>query len=427
MLSRRVLLGTAAAADVLPASRGRAQQEPIRIGVLNDQSGLYRDFGGPTSALAARMAVEDFGGKVFGRPIEVIDADHQNKADLASAIARGWFDRQGVTAIADLTNSAVALAVQQLARERGKITLLTGPATTKLTNEECSPTGFHWVFDTYSQATGTAKAMLAEGGKTWFLLVADYAFGHQLAHDLRDVVSAGGGQVVGEVLHPLSTPDFASFLLQAQTSKAQVIGLANGGGDTINAIKQAAEFGITRGGQKLAGLVIVGLETARGLVFTESFYWDMNEATRAWSKRFFARAGRMPGMVQAGTYSSVMHYLNSMQAAGTTEGVAVAAQMHALPVDDFFAKGRVREDGRLLHDFFLAEVKAPSARLLRRGTTTRFVASSRRRTQPSRSRNPSARSSSSNTYATRLAPSRRSCLKSKKFNCPSAVAMVGLS
>jgi branched-chain amino acid transport system substrate-binding protein len=264
------------------------------------------------------LAAEDFGGNVFGRPVEVIDADHQNKADLASAIARGWFDRQGVTAIADLTNSAVALAVQQLARERGKITLLTGPATTKLTNEECSPTGFHWVFDTYSQATGTAKAMLAEGGKTWFLLVADYAFGHQLAHDLRDVISAGGGQVVGEVLHPLSTPDFASFLLQAQASKAQVIGLANGGDDTINAVKQAAEFGITRGGQKLAGLVIVisivhglALEIARGLVFTESFYWDMNEATRAWSKRFFARAGRMPGMVQAGTYSSVMHYLRS--------------------------------------------------------------------------------------------------------------------
>ena len=287
MLSRRGLLGTVAAATILPASVGRAQQEPIRIGVLNDQSGLYRDFGGPTSVLAARMAVEDFGSNVFGRPIEVIDADHQNKADLASAIARNWFDRQGVTAIADLTNSAAALAVQQLARERGKITLLTGPATTKLTNEECSPTGFHWAFDTYSQATGTAKAMLAEGGKSWFLLVADYAFGRQLAHDLRDVVTAGGGQVVGEVLHPLSTPDFASFLLQAQTSKAQVIGLANGGDDTINAIKQAAEFGITRGGQKLAGLVIVisivhglGLETARGLVFTESFYWDMNEATR---------------------------------------------------------------------------------------------------------------------------------------------------
>jgi branched-chain amino acid transport system substrate-binding protein len=209
--------------------------------------------------------------------------------------------------------------------------------------------------------------MLAEGGKTWFLLVADYAFGHQMAHDLRAVISAGGGQIVGEALHPLSTPDFASFLLQAQASKAQVIGLANGGDDTTNAVKQAAEFGITRGGQKLAGLVIVisivhglGLEIARGLVFTESFYWDMNEATRAWSKRFFARAGRMPGMVQAGTYSSVMHYLKSMQAAGTTEGAAVAAQMHALPVDDFFAKGRVREDGRLLHDFFLAEVKSPS-------------------------------------------------------------------
>ena len=367
MLSRRGLIGTVATATILPASVGRAQQEPIRIGVLNDQSGLYRDFGGPTSVLAARMAVEDFGSNVFGRPIEVIDADHQNKADLASAIARNWFDRQGVTAIADLTNSAAALAVQQLARERGKITLLTGPATTKLTNEECSPTGFHWAFDTYSQATGTAKAMLAEGGKSWFLLAADYAFGRQLAHDLREVVTAGGGQVVGEAFHPLSTPDFASFLLQAQTSKAQVIGLANGGDDTTNAIKQAAEFGITRGGQKLAGLVIVisivhglGLETAHGLVLTESFYWDMNEGTRAWSKCLFARAGRMPGMVQAATYSSVMHYLKSMQAAGTPEGIMVAARMRALPVDDFFAKGRVREDGRLLHDFFLAEVKAPS-------------------------------------------------------------------
>jgi branched-chain amino acid transport system substrate-binding protein len=366
-LSRRVLLGTVAAATFPLPYHSRAGQASIRVGVLNDQSGLYRDFGGPTSVLAARMAAEDFGGSVLGCPIEVVDADHQNKPDVASAIARAWFDRQDVAAIADLTNSAVSLAVQQLARERGKITLMTGPATTKLTNEECSPTGFHWVFDTYSQATGTAKAMLAEGGKTWFLLVADYSFGHQLAHDLRTVITAGGGQVVGEALHPLSTSDFASFLLQAQTSKAQVIGLANGGDDTINAIKQAAEFGITRGDQKLAGLVIVisiihglGLETARGLVFTESFYWDMNEATRAWSKRFFARAGRMPGMVQAGTYSSVMHYLKSMQAAGTIEGPAVAAQMHALPVDDFFAKGEVRADGRLLHDFYLAEVKAPS-------------------------------------------------------------------
>ena len=312
----------------------------------------------------ARHALGLFASKAAGNSTGADEAFREAKK---TALQRKKEKLRETSAIADLTNSAVALAVQQLARERSKITLLTGPATTKLTNEGCSPTGFHWVFDTYSQATGTAKATLAEGGKTWFLLVADYAFGHQLAYDLRAVISAGGGQVVGEVLHPLSTPDFASFLLQAQASKAQVIGLANGGDDTINAVKQAAEFGITRGGQKLAGLVIVisivhglGLEIARGLVFTASFYWDMNEATRAWSKRFFARAGRMPGMVQAGTYSSVMHYLKSMLAAGTTEGAAVAVQMHALPVDDFFAKGRVREDGRLLHDFFLAEVKAPS-------------------------------------------------------------------
>jgi branched-chain amino acid transport system substrate-binding protein len=364
-LSRRALLGSATAGTLLGANSW-ADQGLVRIGVLNDQSGLYRDFGGPTSVLAARMAVEDFGGSVLGRQIDVIDADHQNKPDVASAIARTWFDTQGVTAIADLTNSAVALAVQQLARGRGKITLLTGPATTQLTNEQCSPTGFHWVFDTYSQAAGTAKAMVAEGGKTWFLLVADYAFGHQMARDLRSIISTNGGKVVGEARHPLSTADFSAFLLQAKASNAQVIGLANGGNDTVNAVKQAAEFGITQHGQKLAGLVIVistvhalGLKTAQGLVFTESFYWNMNDATRAWSKQFFARAGVMPGMVQAGTYSAVSHYLKGVKAAGTTEGPAVAPQMHAIPVEDFFAHGRIRSDGRLMHDFFLAEVKAP--------------------------------------------------------------------
>jgi branched-chain amino acid transport system substrate-binding protein len=366
-VARRALLGAAAIAGVpsLPRS-GRTQQRPIRIGVLNDQTGLYRDFSGPTSVLAARMAAEDIGGSVLGRPIEVIDADHQNKPDVAAAIARAWFDREGVSAVAALTNSAVALAVQRLAHERGKITLLTGPATTKLTNDDCSPTGFHWVFDTYSQAVGTAKAMVAEGGKRWFLLVADYAFGQQMAADLRRVVTASGGTVVGEVRHPLSTPDFSSFLLQAKTSGAQVIGLANGGDDTVNCVKQAAEFGIQRGGQKIAGLVVVisivhalGLATAQGLVFTEAFYWDDNDATRAWSRRFAAQAARMPGMVQAGTYSSVLHYLKAMAAAGTDDGAAVAMAMRQMPVDDFFAKGRIREDGWLLHDFFLAEVKSP--------------------------------------------------------------------
>ena len=365
-LSRRTLIGSA----VLAASGSpsvRAQAPAIRIGVLNDQSGLYADFGGPTSVLAARMAVEDHGGKALGRPVEVIAADHQNKPDVATAIARSWFDRENVTAIADLTNSAVALAVQHLARERGKITLLTGPATTRLTNEECSPTGFHWVFDTYSQAAGTARALLAEGGRTWFLLVADYAFGHQMAIDLRSVISAGGGQVLGEVRHPLNASDFSSYLIQARASNAQIIGLANGGDDTVNAIKQAGEFGLTRGGQKLAGLVIVisivhalGLQTAQGLVFTTAYYWDLDDRTRSWAKRFFARTGRMPGMVQAGTYSAVAHYLKALDAANTDDGSTVAAKMRATPVDDMFTQGRIRADGRLVHDFLLAEVKSPS-------------------------------------------------------------------
>ena len=339
----------------------------VRIGILNDQSGPYADFGGKTSVDAARMAVEDVGGKVLGKSIEIIIGDHQNKPDVASAITRRWFDVDGVNAVAELTNSAVALAVQQIAKEQGKITLFTGPATTRLTNEDCSPTGFHWAFDTYSQAVGTARAVVAEGGKSWFLLVADYAFGHQMASDLSKVVKTSGGTVVGEVRHPLNTSDFSSFLLRAQSSKAQIIGLASAGADTINSVKQAAEYRIAAGGQKLAGLVVVisdidalGLTTANGLIFTTAFYWDRDEASRVWSKRFFERAGRMPGMIQAGTYSAVLHYLRAMEAAGTVDGRAVADKIRELPVDDFFAKGRVREDGRMTHDMYLVEVKTPS-------------------------------------------------------------------
>jgi branched-chain amino acid transport system substrate-binding protein len=339
----------------------------VRIGILNDQSGPYADFGGKTSVDAARMAAEAVGGKALGKSIEIIIGDHQNKPDVASAIARRWFDVDGVSAVAELTNSAVALAVQQIAKEQGKITLFTGPATTRLTNEDCSPTGFHWAFDTYSQAVGTARAIVAEGGKSWFLLVADYAFGHQMASDLSKVVKTSGGTVVGEVRHPLNTSDFSSFLLRAQSSKAQIIGLASAGADTINSVKQAAEYRIAAGGQKLAGLVVVisdidalGLTTANGLTFTTAFYWDRDEASRVWSKRFFERTGRMPGMVQAGTYSAVLHYVRAMQAAGTPDGKAVADKMRELPVDDFFAKGRVREDGRMIHDMYLVEVKTPS-------------------------------------------------------------------
>jgi branched-chain amino acid transport system substrate-binding protein len=351
-------------------SGGAHAQTPsgaIRIGILNDQSGPYADFGGKTSVDAARIAVEDVGGKVLGKPIEIIIGDHQNKPDVASAIARRWFDVDGVSAVAELTNSAVALAVQQIAKEKGKITLFTGPATTRLTNEDCSPTGFHWAFDTYSQAVGTARAVVAEGGKSWFLLVADYAFGHQMANDLSKVVKTSGGTVVGQVRHPLNTSDFSSFLLQAQSSKAQIIGLASAGADTINSVKQAAEYRIAAGGQKLAGLVVVisdidalGLTTANGLIFTTAFYWDRDETSRVWSKRFFERTARMPGMVQAGTYSAVLHYLKAMEAAGTADGRVVADKIRELPVDDFFAKGRVREDGRMMHDMYLVEVKTPS-------------------------------------------------------------------
>lgn len=344
-----------------------AADGPVKIGVLNDQSGLYADFGGKGSVEAARMAVQDFGGKVLGRPIEIVTADHQNKTDVGAGIARKWFDEDGVLAIADLTNSAVALATQALAKERGRITMASGPATTRLTNEDCSPTGFHWTFDTYSQAVGTARAILADGGKQWFLIVADYAFGHQLAADLTRTVTNGGGTVVGQVRHPTSTPDFSSFLLQAQASKAQIVGLANGGVDTINAVKQAGEFGVATGGQRLAGLVVVisdvhalGLKTAQGLVATTAYYWDRDQPSRDFAKRYEAKMGVKPGMVQAGVYSSVLHYLKSMQAAGTDDGKVVAEKMRATPVNDFFAKdGKIRADGRMLHDMYLIQVKSP--------------------------------------------------------------------
>lgn len=357
------------AASCLCAGTASAQisGDVVKIGVLNDQSGLYADFGGSGSVLAARMAVEDFGGKVLGKPIEVLSADHQNKVDIASNIARQWMDVEGVDAFADLTNSAVALAVQNLTKERGKIALHSGPATTRLTNEDCSPTGFHWTFDTYSQAIGSARAILQEGGKEWFLLVADYAFGHQMAADLTKEVTAGGGKVLGEVRHPTGSSDFSSFLLQAQSSGAQIVGLANAGTDTVNAVKQAAEFGLADGGQKIVGLVLVisdvhamGLAGAKGLVATTAYYWDRDDASRQFAKRYEEKTGRKPGMVQAGVYSSVLHYLKAVQAAGTDDGKAVAAKMREMPVDDFFAKGaKIREDGRLIHDMYLVEVKRP--------------------------------------------------------------------
>ena len=349
------------------AAQAEISDHTVKIGVLNDQSGTYAEFGGPTSVVAAELAVEDFGGKVLGEPIEIIDADHQNKADVGLAIVREWFDVEGVDMVTDLTNSAVALAVQGLARDKNRIAMFSGPATTKLTNEDCSPNGVHWTFDTYSQAVATARAVVEEGGNTWFLITADYAFGHQMQDDITRVVEEMGGEVLGAVRHPLATADFASFLLTAQSSGARIVGLANAGGDTINAIKQAGEFGLTEAGQRLVGLVVVisdihalGLEQAQGLRFTTAFYWDMDDDTRAWARRFEERTGRMPGMVQAGVYSAVGHYLKAVEAAGTDAADAVMTKMRELPVDDVFAKGGfLREDGRMVHDMYLVEVKSP--------------------------------------------------------------------
>ena len=351
-----------------PLNSANSQTPPVRIGVLNDESGLYAEFGGVGSVTAAKMAVEDFGGKVLGREIEIISADHGNKVDNGVAIARKWFDADGVVAIADLTNSGVAIAVQGLAKEKNRITMASGPGTARLSNEDCSPTGFHWTWDTYSSVAGTVRTVLKDGGKTWFLLVADYAFGKQMSEDLRAALLKNGGTVVGEVRHPISASDFSSFLLQAQSSKASIIALANGGADTTTSIKQAAEFGIVQGGQRLAAMAVVisdihslGLQSSQGLLATTAYYWDRDEASRAFGNRYFKLTNRMPGMIQAGVYSSVLHYLKAMQAAGTDDAKAVAAKMRELPVNDFFAtNGKVREDGRMEHDMYLIEVKKPS-------------------------------------------------------------------
>ena len=368
----KTLLAGAAALALTGALAGtaRAQQvsgDVIRIGVLNDQSGPYADFGGKGSVVAAQMAIEDFGGSVLGKKVELVSADHQNKPDIGVSVAREWFDAGGVDMITELTTSSVALAVQDLAKERGKVNIVVGAATSKLTNESCSPTGFHWAYDTYALSRGTGGAVVEAGGKNWFFLTADYAFGHQLEKDTTDFVKAAGGTVKGAVRHPLNTSDFSSFLLQAQSSGAEVVGLANAGTDTTNAIKQAAEFGIVQGGQKLAGLLFtladahaLGLQTAQGLVLTEGFYWDRTDASRQWSQRYFERMKRMPNMIQSGTYSAVTHYLNAVKAAGTDEGRAVAAKMKEMPVKDFYAEnGTVRADGRMVHDMYLFEVKKP--------------------------------------------------------------------
>jgi branched-chain amino acid transport system substrate-binding protein len=350
-----------------PAAAQGVKTEGVKIGILNDQSGVYADYGGKYSLEAAKMAIEDFGGEVLGQKVELITADHQNKPDLAASIARRWYDTEGVDMITELTTSSVALAVQELSNDKKKIDIVVGAATSRITGDACTPYGFHWSFDTHALAVGTGGALVESGGDTWFFLTADYAFGYALEKDTSDIVKAKGGKVIGSVRIPLNSSDFSSFLLQAQSSKAKIVGLANAGLDTTNSIKQAAEFGIVKGGQKLAGLLMtlsevngLGLDAAQGLILTEGFYWDHDDKTRAFSERFFKRTGHMPSMIHAGTYSATLSYLKAVTAAGTKDSEAVAKKLKELPVDDAFAKGKVLENGRMVHDMYLFEVKKPS-------------------------------------------------------------------
>lgn len=355
------------AASALPAAAQEISDDVVKIGILNDQSGVYADFGGKWSYEAALMAKEDFGDTVAGAPIEIVTADHQNKADVAANIARQWYDTEQVDAIMELTTSSVALAVQGISKDKEKINIVTGAATTELTGEQCSPYGFHWVYDTHALAVGTGGALVEQGGDTWFFLTADYAFGYSLEEQTTELVKSAGGEVLGSVRHPLSSNDFSSFLLQAQSSGAKVIGLANAGLDTANAIKQASEFGIVQSGQRLAALLFtlsevhgLGLEAAQGLTLTEGFYWDRDEESRAFAERFMERTGRMPNMVHAGTYSAVLQYLKAVKEAGTDATEPVAEKLHEMPVNDLFAgNGTVGANGRMFHDMYLMEVKTP--------------------------------------------------------------------
>ncbi|RDD60589.1 ABC transporter permease [Ferruginivarius sediminum] len=363
----------AACAAAFSLAAGAAQAElsddVVKIGVLNDQSGLYTDLAGPGSVEAARMAVEDFGGTVNGKAIEILSADHQNKPDVGSNIVREWIDVEGVDVVVDVPTSSVALAVQQVTSEKDTAFLVNGAATTRLTNEDCAATGVHYTYDTYSLAIGTGKAIVEEGGDSWFFITADYAFGHSLEEDTSNVIKENGGEVLGAVRHPLSSSDFSSYLLQAQGSGAKVIGLANAGSDTTNAIKQANEFGIVQGGQSLAALLMfitdvdsLGLDVAKGLKLTTGFYWDQNDDTRAFADRFSERMnGQRPTMVHAGVYSSVMHYLKAVAETNDDGGKAAVDQMKKMPVNDFFAQdAEIRADGRMVHDMYLVEVKDPS-------------------------------------------------------------------
>jgi len=341
----------------------------VKIGLLLDMSSLYADITGPGSVTAAQMAIDDFGGKVNGKPVQLLYADHQNKADIAATKAREWYDRDKVDAILDVAASGPALAVAPIAREKNRIAVFSGPGSVRLTNDACSAVTVHYAYDTYALANSTARAVVEKGGDTWFFLTADYTFGTTLEKDASDVITASGGKVLGSVRHPLNASDFSAFLVRAQASGAKVVGLANAGGDTINAIKGAHEFQLTKGGkQSLAGLLVyindvhtLGLDAAQGMLLTTGFYWDRNDESRKWSRRFFEKTRKMPNMSQAGLYSSVLHYLKAVQAAGTDETGAVMARMKQTPINDIFASnGRIREDGRMVHDMYLYQVKKPS-------------------------------------------------------------------
>jgi branched-chain amino acid transport system substrate-binding protein len=349
-------------------AQGKLSGDSVKIGVLTDMSGVYADYGGPGAVAAAKMAVKDFGGKMFGKPIEVVNADHQNKPDIAKNVTQQWFDRDGVDMTVENLNSAVALTVQALGKEKNKITIVTGAATARMTNEDCAPgTGVHYLMDTIALSNVVGKAIVKDGGDSWFFLTADYAFGHSLEKDTGEVVKAAGGTVKGAVRHPLSTGDFSSFLLQAQSSGAKVVGLANAGGDTVNSIKAAAEFGLTKK-QNLAALLMlitdvhaIGLNTAQGLYLTEGWYWDLNPETRAWAQKYEAEMKKKPNSNHASVYSSTMHYLKAVQAAGTDDTAAVMKKMQETPINDMFAKnGKLRPDGRMVHDMYLFQVKKPS-------------------------------------------------------------------
>ena len=367
-MTKSLLCGALCAALVGAAQAQRVSDDVVKIGVLTDMSSLYADNAGPGSVAAAQMAIDDFGGRVLGKKIELVQADNQNKPEVGANITREWIDRQGVDAVVDVPNSAVAFAVQELTRNNNRVFLATGTASSRLTGDACSPTTVHWTYDTYALANGTGRAVVENGGDTWFFIAADFAVGAALWADTERVIKAKGGRVLGGVRHPINSADFSSYILQAQASKAKIIGLATAGGDMINIVKQSAEYKVAQSGQNLAGLLVfiadihsLGLQTAQGLMLTSAFYWDLNEETRAWSKRFASRYAKVPTMIHAGTYGAITHYLKAIAAAGTDDAKAVVAKMKEMPVNDFMTKkGVIRADGRLVRDMYLFQVKSPA-------------------------------------------------------------------